>query len=191
MLSKLFSLVVCTDIKNGIGRGNGIPWHLPEDLRNFKKLTQNNIVVMGRNTWDSLPIRPLPNRTNIIISSSLKPYNEFGQSIGGNGRDDVVIFRSLDELIFARRNYMNCIAEKKWFIIGGATLYNYFLRPNQLDLLDAIYWTQLHEDYHCDTVLKVGLKNLPYNWVHIPSRESVVLNRMMQDRALYYEMYNV
>src|SRR3954464_8637540 len=52
-----------------IGRGNQIPWHLPEDFKWFKKMTTGNVVVMGRKTFESIG-RPLPNRTTIILSRS-------------------------------------------------------------------------------------------------------------------------
>jgi dihydrofolate reductase len=176
-MSRLFSLILCTDVRNGIGRNNSIPWHLPEDLMNFKRLTQNNIVVMGRNTWDSLPLQPLPNRTNIIISSSLKNHDT----------EDVMVFRSIEEMIFSRNNYIE--NNKRWFIIGGSTLYNYFL--HRLHLLDVIYWTHLHKNYKCDTKLKVSIHDLPYNWVHFPSDESTRINEMIQEKGLYYEIYNM
>ncbi len=57
--------------RNGvIGKGNALPWHLPEDLRRFKALTTGQAVIMGRKTWDSLPakFRPLPNRLNIVVT---------------------------------------------------------------------------------------------------------------------------
>ena len=54
-----------------IGRGGQLPWHLPADLKIFKRLTSGHPIVMGRNTWESLPIKPLPKRKNIVISSSL------------------------------------------------------------------------------------------------------------------------
>lgn len=62
-----------------IGRQNRLPWHIPEDLKRFAQLTQGGVVVMGRKTFESLPdgARPLPNRKNIVLSSSLKlPLSE-------------------------------------------------------------------------------------------------------------------
>ena len=54
-----------------IGAKGDIPWHLPEDFAHFKQLTSGHPIIMGRNTWDSLPRKPLPNRTNIVASRSL------------------------------------------------------------------------------------------------------------------------
>ncbi len=51
-----------------IGKDGAMPWHLPEDLAHFKRLTQGHPVIMGRKTWDSLPLKPLPGRLNIVLS---------------------------------------------------------------------------------------------------------------------------
>ena len=64
----MFSLIVCFDSNYGIGKNNTIPWKLSSDLKRFKELTLNNIVIMGKNTWTSLPKKPLQNRINIVIS---------------------------------------------------------------------------------------------------------------------------
>jgi len=66
----MFSLIVCTDKNFGIGMKDGrIPFKNSEDRKNFKRLTENNIIIMGRKTWNSLNNNPLPNRTNVIIST--------------------------------------------------------------------------------------------------------------------------
>jgi dihydrofolate reductase len=63
-------ILIAAVSENGvIGRGNALPWHLPADLQRFKRLTTGHAVVMGRKTWESIR-RPLPNRRNIVISSS-------------------------------------------------------------------------------------------------------------------------
>ena len=64
-------LIWAQDLNGGIGKDGKLPWHISEDLKNFKKITSNHPVIMGRKTWDSLPIKPLPNRRNIILSNSL------------------------------------------------------------------------------------------------------------------------
>ena len=67
----MISLVVAYSKNRVIGRNGAMPWYLPEDLKHFKELTLNKIVVMGRKTFESIG-HPLPNRTNIIVSSTLK-----------------------------------------------------------------------------------------------------------------------
>jgi len=104
-----------------------------DDLKEFKRLTTGGVVVMGRYTWESLPIRPLRNRTNIVISTSLKECN------------GCIIISDMDQLL----KYRNTDdSDTDWFIIGGATLYNYFLyRPY---LISNVYWTLIRSDYDCD-----------------------------------------
>ena len=51
-----------------IGDGKSMPWHVPEDLQHFKKLTLGSPIIMGRRTWESLPVRPLPGRKNLVLS---------------------------------------------------------------------------------------------------------------------------
>lgn len=65
----MISLVVARDKNGAIGKGNKIPWYAPEDLQFFKRETLGGAIIMGRNTWDSLPFKPLKNRLNIVVSS--------------------------------------------------------------------------------------------------------------------------
>ena len=64
------ALIAAISKNNCIGRDNDLPWHIPEDLEFFKKMTRGKVVVMGRKTWESIPekYRPLPKRTNVVIS---------------------------------------------------------------------------------------------------------------------------
>ena len=77
---KKYSIIVAVEENNGIGKGNSIPWKLPEDLKYFKYITlttsdplKKNAVIMGRKTWDSIPelYRPLTGRVNIVISNTM------------------------------------------------------------------------------------------------------------------------
>ena len=62
-------LIWAQDLNGGIGKDGELPWHIPEDLKNFKRLTLNSVIVMGRKTWESLSVRPLPKRRNVVLSS--------------------------------------------------------------------------------------------------------------------------
>lgn len=64
----MITLIAAVSSNNVIGNENTIPWHIPEDFKHFKKTTMGKTIVMGSATWDSLPIKPLPNRINVIIS---------------------------------------------------------------------------------------------------------------------------
>jgi dihydrofolate reductase len=126
----MLSLIVATDENKLIGNNNQLPWHLPADLAHFKNLTQNNIVVMGRKTYDSLPeqYRPLPNRKNVIISrnSNLKIAN-------------CEVFSSLETMIKAFED------KAKLMIIGGMSIYE-----QALPLVDKVYLTTIHHKFTGD-----------------------------------------
>jgi dihydrofolate reductase len=64
-------LVVAVAVNGVIGRQGALPWHLPDDLKRFKQLTIGKPCIMGRKTWDSLPRKPLPGRTNIVLTRDL------------------------------------------------------------------------------------------------------------------------
>ncbi len=68
----MIAAVVAMDEARVIGKDGALPWHLPEDLAHFKRLTMGSVIIMGRKTWDSLPERfkPLPGRTNVVVSRS-------------------------------------------------------------------------------------------------------------------------
>lgn len=65
----MITLIAGRDRNGAIGKDNTIPWDAPEDMRFFMRETMGGAVIMGRNTWDSLPVKPLKNRLNIVISS--------------------------------------------------------------------------------------------------------------------------
>jgi dihydrofolate reductase len=103
------AIIVAISPENAIGVKGKLPWNLPEDLEHFKQLTSGQTVVMGKNTWKSLPakVRPLPGRTNIIITD---------EPLGAKGATECL---TLDEAIAAAKR-----AGKEIFIIGGAYLYS-------------------------------------------------------------------
>ncbi|MBT8152960.1 dihydrofolate reductase [Epibacterium ulvae] len=66
----MITLIVARDRNGAIGKDNTIPWFAPEDLKAFQRETHGGAIIMGRNTWDSLPVKPLKNRLNIVVSSN-------------------------------------------------------------------------------------------------------------------------
>ncbi len=65
----MLTLIVARARNGAIGKGNTIPWHAPEDLAAFQRETTGGALIMGRRTWESLPVRPLKNRLNIVVTS--------------------------------------------------------------------------------------------------------------------------
>lgn len=123
-------LILACDPDGGIGFNNSLPWkHLEGDLPRFKNLTQGQAIVMGRNTWDSLPIKPLPDRLNIVITSCrlLEVYTQ-----------PVITGYSL--------NLLNEFPDS--WIIGGARLIN-----SCWDKITEIHLSRTLAKYHCDTYI--------------------------------------
>ena len=87
-----------------IGKDNSIPWHISDDLKRFKTLTTGNVIIMGRKTFESLGSKPLPNRTNVVISSKVSTSNS------------VKVYKNLIEAINDHEN-------EKIFLIGGYSIY--------------------------------------------------------------------
>ena len=123
--------LICAISKNNvIGNENKLPWNLSEDLKRFKKLTSNNLIVMGRKTFDSIG-RPLPNRKNIVLS------NNSNLEIDG-----VEVFNSPDEVISL---YKEKPEKKDMYIIGGTFVYKLFL-----EYCDYLYITYVDKNFEGD-----------------------------------------
>lgn len=122
------SCIVAADEKNGIGKDNQLLCHLPADLKYFKNLTTHHAILMGRKTFESIG-KPLPNRTNIIISRS-------ELSIEGT-----YSFKSIEEGI----SFAKSLNETELFIIGGDSIYQ-----QSLELIDTIYLTRIHHSFDAD-----------------------------------------
>ena len=103
------SLIVAMSQNRVIGANGGIPWHLPEELKRFRRLTMGHHVVMGRKTWESLG-RLLPDRTTVIVTHQ-RAYQAPGAKVA----------HTLDEAIAA------CGDDSEIFVIGGAGIYAYAL----------------------------------------------------------------
>jgi dihydrofolate reductase len=133
MKSNIYA-VMAHDLEGGIGLDNKMPWFYKEDLKRFYKLTtvDNSCVVMGRNTWDSLPKKPLARRTNVILSSTLPQRAE----------DNVFVVRTMARLEQLMQTYNHV------FIIGGANLLDQLM-----PLVDTLFITRINKVYKCDAFM--------------------------------------
>lgn len=129
------AIIVAMDEKRGIGKDNGLLWHLPEDMKFFKNTTTDNIVVMGRKNYESIPekYRPLPNRENVILTRN-KDYKAEG----------CLVFHSFEEIL----DHYADEEEKTMFIIGGGEIYKLALEK---DIVDEMYITKVEKTYDADT----------------------------------------
>ena len=122
----MISAIVAVDNHWGIGYNGDLLEHIPGDLKYFKEVTTGHVVVMGRKTWDSLPKKPLPDRTNIIISNQ-------GNLLLENG----AIRLKLEDLLLGIADF-----EEDIFVIGGGTIYK-----ELLSFCDRIYVTKIYQDH--------------------------------------------
>jgi dihydrofolate reductase len=131
------TIVVAMGEKNEIGFENQLLWHLPKDLKHFKDLTSGHPIIMGRKTYESIG-KPLPNRTNIVISRK-KDWFEEGILIVGSIKEAVKFAKKIDEEVF---------------IIGGGNIYE-----QTMDVVDRLEVTLVKADLKADTYFpKIDLK---------------------------------
>jgi len=131
-------LIWAQDENGGIGKDGKLPWHISEDLKNFKRLTSGSTILMGRNTWESLPVRPLPERRNIVLSSK--------------GIPNVECYTSVEECIEKLDND----GTEKFFVIGGSTVYRNFIHiADKLHITQVNEMTQDIDTYFPITMLKI------------------------------------
>lgn len=149
-----------------IGRGGRIPWHLPEDFKWFKELTIGGVVVMGRKTFDSLP-RPLPNRTNVVLTRAPRKLSRDAAFVAKCGTPPVVghwsrrlgkddfqmgfekIARREVWLVRSVRRFLDAVArhrpKREIFVIGGAQIYASLL-PRCTDLYLSVVQREVEGD---------------------------------------------
>lgn len=128
-MQKKISMIVAIDQKNGIGLHNSLLTHISKDLKRFKKITSGHTVIMGRNTWESLPKKPLPNRKNIVLTRNKNLKLEGATS-----------FYSKQELIDQLPE------NEEVFVIGGANIYKLFFSE-----ISKLYLTKIHKTFVADT----------------------------------------
>jgi dihydrofolate reductase len=140
-------LVWAQSSTGAIGKDGGMPWHLPEDLKHFSRLTSGHPVIMGRKTWDSFPdkFRPLPGRTNLVITRQ--------EDWGGTPQaDGAVAVKSLDDALLESQFAPG--HEMVWIIGGGETF------AQSMDLADVAVITTIDTTAEGDTFAP----ELGYDW---------------------------
>jgi dihydrofolate reductase len=140
-------LVLAMSDNGVIGSKGGIPWHISDDLRRFKTLTMGKPILMGRRTWQSLPRRPLPGRTNIVITRD-RTFVAVGALVAG----------SLEEALDKAQT-----DDQEVMIVGGADIYRL-----ALPLATRVYLTEVHAEFAGDVFLE---KFGPEGWQEISREE--------------------
>lgn len=124
----MVTIIAAIAKNNALGKNNQLIWHLPADLKRFKKMTLNHVVIMGRKTFESLG-KPLPNRTNILITRD-KNYKAEG----------CVVVNSLKEALETAAK-----EDENPFILGGAEIYK-----QALPFTDKLDVTFVHHQFDAD-----------------------------------------
>jgi len=125
----MISIIAAVSDDLGIGKDNKLLWHIPDDLKRFKKLTTGKCVIMGKKTWESLPVRPLPGRKNIVLTDNAEDCFNC----------DVTAY-SIEDALKA------CKGFDEVFIMGGGSVYRQFM-----PLAGRLYITRVHATAPADT----------------------------------------
>ena len=157
----MLSTIVAIADNNVIGKDNKLIWHLPEDLKRFKKITTGKVIIMGRKTFESLG-RVLPNRKHVILCNDMQMNID---------NENVEILDSIDKL----EKYIN--SDEECFVIGGATIYKllmpyvqklYITKINH-EFIGDVYFPEIDEKIWKETQREKGIKNEenPYDYDYI------------------------
>lgn len=122
------AIIVAIANNYAIGKDNDLLCHLPNDLKHFKGITSGHTVIMGRNTFFSLPKGALPNRRNIVLSF------------------DDEKFEGCETALSIEDALKKCSNDEKVFFIGGASIYK-----QAYSIVDKLYLTRIHADFEADT----------------------------------------
>ncbi|PNS15260.1 Dihydrofolate reductase [Sphaceloma murrayae] len=165
------TLIVAATAKNGIGKAGGLPWPmLKKEMAYFARVTKRvpkamatsdpsrkvqNVVIMGRKTWDSIPpkLRPLKERTNIIVT------RQSADTLSAASHEDVIVASSIEDAMSKLSMKAAAAASTtpgRYYIIGGSSIYEAALKlPHPKNIL----LTRIRKEYECDTFFPVDLES--------------------------------
>ena len=150
---KKIAIVVAMAENRVIGRNNELPWHIPEDLKYFKKITTGHPILMGRKTFESIG-RPLPNRINIVITANSQ-WSAKG----------VIVCHDIEEAMRVAARQAAVMDVEYCMVIGGARLYRQIL-----DRADRLYLTLIHAKFEGDTTFPAVVKS---DWIEVSRIENL------------------
>lgn len=151
----MLSIIVAMDQNGVIGRNNDLPWHLPNDLKYFKKTTEGKTVVMGRKCYESIG-RPLPKRKNIVLSRTA-----FIQ-------ENVDWYSCIDEVLDL---------PEEVFIIGGSQIYKALL-----PFCNRLYITKIHHEFEGDTFFpNIDLSE----WLEVSKEKGIIDDKNIYEHDFY------
>lgn len=175
-MKKINSIVACS-LNNGIGKNGDLPWRLMKEMKHFAKITattsnpeMQNAIVMGRKTWQSIPVkrRPLANRMNVVLSKTMKVDDS--ESSPHHVFDDLI----------AAIDFLNKQEQiERIFVIGGEQVYRAAL---ELKLVDRIYLTRILKEFDCDAYYP----RLDENEFHLIQTDEIPIG-IQEENELKYE----
>lgn len=158
------NLIVAVDEKWGIGKNNDLLISIPEDMKFFRTLTKNSIIIMGRKTLESFPNgKPLKNRENVVLTKS-------------NIKEDVTIFDSIEDVLNYVKNKENV------FVVGGGSIYKQLL-----PYCEKAYVTKIKKDFNAD-VFFPNLDEL-IDWEMIDSSDIKEWENIQYQFTIYKHIY--
>jgi dihydrofolate reductase len=174
----IISLIVAIADNGCIGNNNELPWpRISEDMKWFKTHTKDKIVLMGNNTWRSLPKKPLPDRVNVVMTrGSDRDFLESDLSI----MPDYLARGTPEEIIESlRKRYPD---HQELMIIGGAQVYTQFRR-----LAERLYITRIGKDFEGDTFLNIDLAENEFDepfFTHVTKGDDFDITYEIRDRKV-------
>lgn len=132
-------LIVAHDRNLLIGNKGALPWHIPEDLKHFKRITTGHPILMGRGVFEEVGCKPLPNRRNVILTSK--------------NFDNVEVYRTIPEALQALSH------EARVFVIGGAQIYSQLINE-----CSYMYVTYIHDEYKGDVFFPEYRNEIGSTW---------------------------
>ena len=167
----MISAIVAVYANWGIGYNGQLLEHISDDLKRFKELTSNNTVVMGRKTWESLPNKPLPNRFNVVLTSTPSQMEQTTNTKFLTMDDFLMNLDSLEE-------FMNEYS-KEIFIIGGSQIYH-----SLLSIYDRVYVTKIYKSHENVDSYFPNLDN-DNNWKMVSASEIFTNNNLTYQFCCY------
>lgn len=176
------NVILATTRQGGIGFKNKLPWFIKDDLKHFREITKQsgyiNIIIMGRNTWESLPKKPLPGRTNIILTQ---------KGIDIEAYENTMTKSSLIDALNTSTSLSNT-HNINVSIIGGESVYKEFNNLcNKINVGDnisfrkmynhSLYHTMIEEEYECDRFFKPNIED----YILVSKERKIVVDELTKN----------
>lgn len=169
-------LIACINQVNALGKDNNLLYHISSDLANFKRLTMGGVLIMGKNTYESLPKKPLPNRTTIIIcdEADYNPQNDGDQSV------------FVADSIPSALSIVETLDNENVFVVGGASIYTQFIDGG---LVDEMYLTIVDDDTEGDvTFPEINTSKYQLRYISEPMKDGKGKGAIKYSFAIYQKI---